>query len=240
MTNTFWPIAEFAARGLEPLEREAVLGDLSETGETGWSALRGVLGLVVRRQAPLWRSWPPWVAGIGVALPSGYLLTWVSASISCTYERLFGPHVSRHWWPTGHEGLLLFLCHVFLLIAWSWTAGYVSTSFSRRTAWVTAAFCFIPFFFYDGFDIYPLPRICLLLFVLPLFLGIHHGLRTPQIQPLTALALATVVTGLMAFCWNRGALWILNWGLLWPMLCLVAVTLKSRGKAASRAQLAQS
>ena len=241
MTSAFWPITEFAARGLEPLEREAVLGDLAESSETGWSALRGVLGLVLRRQAPLWLNWPPWVAGVGLALPSGYLLTWVSASISCTYERLFGPQAyssNPHWWPTGHEGLFLFLCHVFLLVTWSWTSGYVLSSFSRRTVWVTAWLSFLPFFRFH-FNIEPLPKVCLLLFVLPWLIGIFHGVCATRVQPITAAVLATVVTVLMVFCWTSGALWVLNWGLLVPTWFLVALALRSGRGTNLRGVIAQ-
>lgn len=40
----------FLSRGLEPAEREAVLGDLAESTASGAEKLRDVLGLVVRRQ----------------------------------------------------------------------------------------------------------------------------------------------------------------------------------------------
>ena len=49
MTSTYWPLLEVAARLLERDEREAVLGDVQETGEGAWRGLLDVLGLVVRR-----------------------------------------------------------------------------------------------------------------------------------------------------------------------------------------------
>jgi hypothetical protein len=49
-----WLVAA-ASQLLEPGERDAVNGDLEEAGESGWRALLDVLGLVVRRQAALWR-----------------------------------------------------------------------------------------------------------------------------------------------------------------------------------------
>ena len=50
-------LAEMATIFLAPKDRDAVLGDLAETGACGWSALRSVLGLVVRQQMELWRTW---------------------------------------------------------------------------------------------------------------------------------------------------------------------------------------
>lgn len=220
-------MAEFAARLLDPAEREAVLGDLLEAGETGGSSLQNVLGLVLRRQAQLLKAVRPWLAGFGVALPACYLLMGVSASISCTFERLFRPQiVTSHWWPTGHEGVLLLLCHVILLIMWSWTAGYLCASLSRRTLVFTALLSLAAFRFGD-FYIAPLPKICLLLFLLPLLLGIVHGLQGARISPLVALFLAVGMTATMAFCWGNEALWVFNWALSVPAWCLVFTALRS-------------
>jgi hypothetical protein len=47
---------------LDSDERLAVRGDLEESGETGLQAVWDVLGLVVRRQAALWKDWRPWLA----------------------------------------------------------------------------------------------------------------------------------------------------------------------------------
>ena len=41
------PLAEMATIFLASKDRDAVLGDLAETGASGWSALGSVLGLVV-------------------------------------------------------------------------------------------------------------------------------------------------------------------------------------------------
>jgi len=227
VTNIAWPMAEFAARSLEPTERDAILGDLIEVGETGWSALQNVLGLIILRQAQLLRTLRPWVAGLGVGLPSCYLLMGVSASVACTYERLFKPQVVRSpWWPTANEGILLLLCHFFLLLAWSWTAGYLCASLSRRTLWVTAALGFAPWFI-DNFHLAPLPKSCVLLFVIPLVLGVLHGLQGTRISPLLALFLAIAMTGVMIFCWTNGALWNFNWALLVPAWYLVSVALRT-------------
>jgi hypothetical protein len=65
-------LLEVAAHALHPAEREAVLGDLSEAGESGWSGVFEVLGLVIRRQAEHCRDWQPWAAAFGLALPGSF------------------------------------------------------------------------------------------------------------------------------------------------------------------------
>ena len=66
---------DVVSRTLDPAEREAVLGDLAESGVSGHRALREVLGLVVRRQAALWNEWRPWLALAGLVIPFAILLS---------------------------------------------------------------------------------------------------------------------------------------------------------------------
>src|SRR4029079_16658731 len=47
------------SRALEPDERDVVLGDFAESGESVGAASRHLLGLIVRRQFGLWLSGPP-------------------------------------------------------------------------------------------------------------------------------------------------------------------------------------
>jgi hypothetical protein len=54
-------------------ERDAVQGDLLESGESPWQSLLAVLGLVIRREAALWTNWRPWLAAFGLALPGSFL-----------------------------------------------------------------------------------------------------------------------------------------------------------------------
>jgi len=138
MTAVAWPLVERVSRLLKPDEREAVLGDLLEADVSAWQALLELFGLILRRQAFLWKNAQPWFAGFSVALPCTYLLMHVSVSVTATYERLFHHRVSACW-PTGKEGFLLLFCHFFLLMAWSWAGGYVVGSVSRRTLWVSIA-----------------------------------------------------------------------------------------------------
>jgi hypothetical protein len=227
MTALAWPLVELVSRLLEPDEREAVLGDLLEADVSAWQALLDILGLILRRQAFLWKNPQAWFAGFSVALPSTYLLMHVSVSVTATYERLFHHRVSACW-PTGNEGFLLLFCHFFLLMAWSWAGGYVVGSVSRRTLWVSialsalaCAFCLVTFRFE------PLSRFCTFLFLLPAMLGVRHGFRNARISLAGASLLAVTVTVLMVFAWNHQALWVLNWALLWPAWYLVVTASRS-------------
>jgi cytochrome c biogenesis protein CcmG/thiol:disulfide interchange protein DsbE len=64
-----WRLVEVAARALDGDERDAVRGDLAESGSTAGEALREVLGLVARREALRWRDWRPWAALVVIVIP---------------------------------------------------------------------------------------------------------------------------------------------------------------------------
>ncbi len=61
MKRLCWWLTDLVSKTLESHEREAVQGDLPESGETGTQALLDVLGLTFRRQSALWMNWPPWL-----------------------------------------------------------------------------------------------------------------------------------------------------------------------------------
>ena len=141
-------------------------GDLLEAGESAWQSLLGVLGLIVRREATLWKTWQPWLAAFGLALPSSFLLMGFSLSVSRAYQQLAGGPILHATGIDVRQGFALFLCNVVLLAAWSWTGGFVVGSVSRRTVWVSAALSFIPCLFcLERFRIESLSRLCLLLFL---------------------------------------------------------------------------
>ncbi len=153
MTKINWWLVDVLSRLLKPDERDAVRGDFEETGEPGGRALRDVLGLVVRRQAALWKDWGPWVAVAGVVVPLGMLLTVVSQWWADTSARdaWFYVHIG-HWsfltfpgWRNEVIRIGVFTSLSYLaLIGWSWTTGFALGSLSRRTLWVTATlFCLV-------------------------------------------------------------------------------------------------
>jgi hypothetical protein len=232
MMHHLWPLVEFAAAPLAREERDAVIGDSLEAGDTLWKALAGVLGLVLRRQFLRWRSWRPWFATFLLALPAGYLLLSVSVSVACTSERLMGMKVGR-WAPTGHEGLLMLLCHIFLLITWSWTSGFAVGSLSPRTLCSTIACSAIAMCCVNcvpvgkHLHIDSISPYYSLLFVAPAIWGVLRGKRTHRLSLRTASLLAITMTALTTAAWIDNALWILNWLLLAPVLFLLATALRS-------------
>jgi len=226
MSSASWSLVEIAALLLEREEREVVLGDLVESGESSWGALLGVIGLVAQRQAVQWNSCRPWLAAL-VALPSSYLLMYVTVSVSFTCQRLI-LHKTFGWGaPTGNEGFFLLLCHIFLMLAWSWASGFIVGSTSRRTVWASAVLCAVPIlFFWPGFQEGFLPRLSVILFLVPGIFGVKHGLRTSKINLSIAVLLAVAVTASMISAWSNAALWHLNWLLILPPWYLVATARK--------------
>jgi hypothetical protein len=156
MTRICWWLVERVSRVLEPGERDAVLGDLAESGEASSQALGDVLGLVVRRQFALWMDWRPWLTLVGLFVPLGMLLSIASritANKSAVYIWMFA-----HWWNWAYlriPGFRADLAHyvgVFfleymMLVCLSWTGGFVLGSASRRINKVNGVvFCFVLFF----------------------------------------------------------------------------------------------
>jgi hypothetical protein len=80
MNRICWWFVDLVARTLEADERDAVCGDLAESGESGGQALRDLLGLVLRRQAALWKDWRPWLAL--AVIPHAMILTRVSRNMA--------------------------------------------------------------------------------------------------------------------------------------------------------------
>ncbi len=223
-TSGNWSWVEAAAQLLEANEREALLGDLLETGESSWHALFDVLGLAVRRQAGLWKSWRPWLAAFGLALPSTFLLMGFSVSISQAYQHLIGPTILNATGLPAGPGLFLLLCNIFLLVGWAWTGGFVVGSISGRTVWASAALsCVSCLVCVARFRVECLSRLCLLLFIPPAIWGVRQGLRITQIKFSAALVLALAVTALTVPFWSAKGPWIPNWALSWPAWYLVAV-----------------
>lgn len=222
-------LLQAAARLLERHERDAVLGDLTETGASAWRGLTEVLGLVVRREIALWYDWRPWIAAFGVALPGSLMLMGVSLSVSCTYLRLTGTAVWGVCAPTGHEGFLLLGCQVLLLLAWAWTSGFFVGSVSRQTLWASVAGCLSPCLLcLARFPWSCVSGLCLLLFLPPAILGVRYGLRKMRLKPGAALTLALSATALMIYTWNNSALWVLNWSLILPAWCIAFLARSAR------------
>ena len=208
-------LAEMATIFLAPKDRDAVLGDLAETGASGWSALRSVLGLVVRQQMELWRAWQPWVAS-SVAFAGSLLLLGVSFGLSVDSRHLL----------RGERGYGSVLWEALLMLLWAWTSGFVSGSLSGKTRWVSGILCAIACLscvlrFQDT----SLSRLCVLLFLLPGMVGAVQGVRQARLSHRTALTMAIAMTALM-LVW--GGMYMRNWLLLLPAWWLVAHAERSK------------
>jgi hypothetical protein len=140
-------LADSLSRSLEPDEREAVLGDFTESGTGVRRALRELCGLIVRRQALVWRSWRPWLALATLVVPIGLTLSLISrywASGSAIYLWLYFDNWTWGYLdsPGARRDLVSFgagLGISYLTLAiWSWTAGFVLGSLSRSGMWVNA------------------------------------------------------------------------------------------------------
>jgi hypothetical protein len=141
MNQILWWLANAFSETLEPAEREAVSGDLAESGETGAQALHDVLGLVVRRQQQLWtHQAAPWFTLLGLIIPLGMLLSilsWTKAGEGAVYTWLYANNSdwalvrNRGFWYVlaGSAGDAVLGC--LKLSCWSWTAGFVLGWVSR-------------------------------------------------------------------------------------------------------------
>ena len=145
MIGISWWLVDHVSRLLQPDERDAVRGDLTELGVSGGKALCDLLGLVVRRQARVWTDWRPWLALVGLVAPLGLVLSLVSrywADASAIYAWLYVNNWT--WGYLESPGARLDLVHVsatFIiqcatLICWAWTLGFALGSLSRRAVWV--------------------------------------------------------------------------------------------------------
>src|ERR1700722_8697224 len=146
LTWICWRLGDSVARTLDPVERAAVRGDLAESGAAGGQALRDVLGLVIRRQAGLWKDWHQWLAltglvGIAATLLSEFVFQFDTAIVL---------QVRTYWRHGVHFGTGLSVsedavylgCLFLALLAWSWTSGFVLGSLSGSCTWLTGTlFC---------------------------------------------------------------------------------------------------
>ena len=153
MTRICWWCVDIVSRMLESDERDAVRGDFAESGETSGQALRGLLGLVLRRQIALWRNWRPWLALVGAVAPFGILLSLVSRRMAQSSAITSWLYLNNWDWTyvrnTGFRldfarDVAVVLFEFLLLSCWSWTSGFVLGYLSRRAIWMNGAlFCLV-------------------------------------------------------------------------------------------------
>ena len=140
MNGFWWELVELSSGLLDTDEREAVLGDVLESGDSGPQAFLGVVGLVVRRQVVLWQNWRPWAVLLAVILPLGFLVSIVSRETSdgsAVYIWMYANNWD--WGVARNPGFWRLLCQSSISISlwyltlgcWSWVAGFVVGFLSR-------------------------------------------------------------------------------------------------------------
>ncbi len=231
-----WALVEYFARVLPKEVREPVLGDMVEADESAWQALRGLFGLVVLRQTEDWRSWRPWFAGFGVALPSSFMLMGVSVSVSWSYMRLLCPDMLAQASLTKPSAMVVLLWQALLLIGWSWTGGFVVGSVSKRTLWTSTVLCYTPCLIcLSQFHSESMSRFCLFLFLLPAVWGAHRGFQISRIKFSSALLIALALTVMIVPTLRSERLQtlspqniLMNWALSIPAWYIVFTAWKRR------------
>ena len=213
-----WRCIETAAGLLTPLEREIVLGDLAETDRGALRGLIDVLGLAARRQIALWKSWRPWAASLGLALPASlFLLGWSVASSGAVARLLQEPDQSYLVW--------LSLSRLFLLICWAWMAGFAVGVVSPRTWWASLLGCCAPCL--DCLCKWPghgFSELQLLIFLVPGLWGVWRGRQHLRLSHGWAVFLVTIAM-LAPIRSGRGG-YLYGCCLLWPGWYLVATAIR--------------
>jgi hypothetical protein len=156
MNQLWWWVVEPVSRFLEHDEREAVLGDLAESCQTGPRGLLDVLDLVIRRQARLWMGWRPWLILFALILPLGMLLSILSLETSgetavylWMYANNWDAALTQNpgFWRLFAETMASVSLAYLTLACWSLTGGFVLGSVSRAMGAVNSLLlCLILFF----------------------------------------------------------------------------------------------
>lgn len=213
-----WRCVEAAAELLTPVEREIVIGDLAETNRGALRGLNDVLGLAARRQIALWKSWSPWAASLGLALPASlFLMSW-SVAASGTIVHFLGE-------PTQIRLLWLCVSKLFLLICWSWMAGFAVSAVSRGTLWASLLGCCMPCLLclskWPGHGFSDLE---LLVFLVPGLWGAWRGWQRIKLGFRPASFLVTIAMLAPPMCGKGG--WMYSCCLLWPGWYLIATAIR--------------
>ena len=142
-------LADVASGMLDPAERE-VSGDLAESGESGWRALRQVLSLVIRRRFLSLKSVGPWLArhachSYGSASVAGREAhrrrkrdlpwMWINNSDWTIIQ-------SAGFWQLVRESAPDILFSYVTLACYSWTSGLLIGWSARRTRWLSGLVLF--------------------------------------------------------------------------------------------------
>jgi hypothetical protein len=227
---------ELIALLLPRRDREAVLGDLTESSASFGSSLFAILGFALRRQFFCWLSWRPWFAGIALAYTTTWLLMGSSVDISTSAVNWYGgPAV----WRSVPYGLPSFTLALLRLIVAAWCAGFAVARISRRTLWCSLLLllgpsfcCYKSFHVETHFDHHILQLSPFVLFLyLPLMIfGVYAGLHNLRPRPWpTLLLIVPYCVQLVPMTRIQSGTNFVLWTLLplWPCCYLVWLALRS-------------
>ena len=147
-----WRLVELVALALEPAEREAVLGDVAESGKP-FGAVWDVIGIVVRRQVALWLKWRQWVVALLLVVPSAFFLAFYASNATGSSSVTLWLYLNNWDWnlvrlPAFQHDFPRFLLGVLseylALSCWSWVSGLLVGGVSRRAVASTGMlFCLV-------------------------------------------------------------------------------------------------
>lgn len=141
MTRICWWLVDILSRMLDANEREAVCGDLAESGKSSGAAMLDVLDLVLHRQIGLWKEWQPWLALLGIACLAGVPLSGIVFRLHVDLGNqlmayhTYGVHFGTLLTP--QQDITFLICLGIAILVWSWACGFVLGSLSGRTVWLT-------------------------------------------------------------------------------------------------------
>jgi len=75
------PIEREAVHEAGHVVQDAVVGDVAELKMRDTRAVCELLGLVLRRQALLWKTWKPWLGLVGIVGPVGVFLSHICVGV---------------------------------------------------------------------------------------------------------------------------------------------------------------
>lgn len=134
ISRNCWILALWLASKLDEAERQAVIGDLTESGESGSGALANVLGLMVRRQAATWKDSRLWIVLLLFLLPVSFALCDVAQGVageSAVYTWMYANNwdweltkTGGFWYVFADAASRLSL-DCLMVACWSWSAGFL-------------------------------------------------------------------------------------------------------------------
>jgi hypothetical protein len=130
-------IVEWLASWLDPAEKEAVLGDLTESGAGAGQAIPALLGLIARR------DWQIWTALFGLMCTAGLALSPIAfrfgGALSGQLRTYAKYGVLQETGLTFDRQVVGLVCLLLAVSVWMWTSGFLIGCLSGRATWLTGS-----------------------------------------------------------------------------------------------------